>query len=252
MVRLALLAVALLPLEIAAVSQSEPEHVSRILTISLYAPFQAESAVHIVGFRHNEKEVWFDVSNTSDRTVTDVFVGIFDTAPVGCARQEMRSSGTVQRFPVRIAPHGLAIAARENAYFPGLVVRTARSLGVAHFHSQVWVMGVYFEDGSIWHGSEWPAEMSDLGPPYPASAFDPKLLETEPGTCSSSVEVVEALGRTNEVVFEAEGPGAPPERTGVTVPHLDYSCRFDGQKAICRLPLDGDQTARPGSPARKN
>ena len=251
MVRLALLTLTLAPLQVAVVAQSAPEHTSPILTISLYAPFQADSPVHIVGFRHNAKEVWFDVSNTSNKVVTDIFIGSFDTAPVACARQELRSSGTVQRFPVRIAPHELGIATRENAYYPELVVRTSRMLGVAHFHSQVAVMGIYFEDGSIWHGGEWPAEMSDLGPPYPASAFDPKLLETEPGTCSSFVEVVEALGRTNEVVFEAEGR-SPPEQTGVTVPHLNYSCRFDGPKAICRLPLDGDQIARPRSSARKN
>ena len=245
--RLCLLAAALLPLQIAVVAQQGPEHTTALLTISLYAPFQPGSPVHIVGFEHTEREIQFELSNASDRTVTGVIIESVARAPSGCAKEETGTiSNNAQRFQVRIAPHGLGVATRENAYFPKLVVYEARSLGAARLHAQVAVIGVYFEDGST-----WPVHFPPAGPSYASSLFDPRVVEAEPGTCINVAAVVEALGRTNEVVFEAEGP-SPPEQTGVTVPHLNYSCRFDGPKAICRLPLDGDQTARPRSSARKN
>ena len=241
MCRLALLALGLVPLQIAVVAQSEPEHPAPVLTISLYAPFQPDSPVHIVGLEHSDREIWFDLSNTSDKGVTDVILGNFDTAPVGCAKDEWRFSSTAQRFPVRIGPHGLGTATRENAHYPEFAVHSAIQLGAAHFHSQVWIEGIYFEDGS-----RWPVDMSDF--PYPCSTFDSKLVEAEPGTCRNFRAVLDALGRVNKVIFEPEGPEAPAEESsGVTVPHLRYSCRFEGTRSICRLPFDPDHLAQPPS-----
>lgn len=236
-----ILALLLGPLLGAAPVESDPGAVS-VINFSFYAPPQKDPPVHIEGFGHTDSEIQFVLSNASEKSVVGVLIGRTETAPPGCATEPTKGRlGTsilsAGHFQVSISPHGKALLSGDQVHYPKTAVHAAQDLGAAYMQIQFGVTGVFFEDGTT-----WPEKID--GHYYP-DPFDPKLVEAEAGKCADVAAVVNALESIKQVVFEpgrptvsnGEGEGAPP--------HLRFSCRLEGPKAVCRLPME---TARKPEP----
>jgi hypothetical protein len=121
------------------------------------------------------------------------------------------------------------------------MVYVARTAGSAYMQVQLGVVAVYFEDGST-----WPADWSAAGhPPSHPYAFDPLLIKAEGDKCADAAAVAAvatAMKSVKDVAFAEQEPQAlePKDRT-VLPPHLRFSCRLEGPKAICRMPLETDR-----------
>lgn len=209
-----------------------------VLTMSIDAPAQPDSPVHIIGFKNSRRELSFDLLNSSDKTVTSVILGNVSWIPSGCstANAEERSMSHT-RFPVRIGPHGSGAASSKYVHYPMVLISSARDLATAHLLTQFVVDAVYFEDGTTWPTALSSSVASELGP------FDP-LSEAETGKCADIGAVVDALRPIEEVTFDHEG-AAVGARGNPSRPHMRYSCSLEGPKAICHMPLDKDSSSAP-------
>ena len=229
-----------------------------ILAISLFAPQQKETPVHVVGFQNDRSDVQFVLLNESDKSVIGVALGFVYIAPLGCTPQPRAPDRTEDGysaggFPVRIAPHGQAVTTGVGApvigaatprtalfHYPKMIVHVAQSAAAASIQSQVGVIGVWFEDGST-----WPAHWPQSTPPNNQDLFfDRSLVEAEAGKCANVGAAENAIQSVKRVVFERESPQAI-EQDGdkSTPPHLRFRCSLEGPTAICRMPLETDHTA---------
>lgn len=232
-----------------------------IIRFSFYAPPQKAPPVHIVGFENDRSEVYPVLENTSDKTVVAVLVGIEHIVPAGCSLDANRGSVGFggAGFRLRIPAHHNAIATRAGIFlpeggkpeppaspqYPTWMVFDARRAAAAYMQVQFGVTGVYFEDGST-----WPEQIATG---YPLDPFDPSLVAAEAGKCSDVPAVVNALKLVKEVIFDHERPTISDQADEKTLPpHLRFSCSLEGPKAVCRLPLEQDQsTKKPESETSK-
>jgi len=160
---------------IEAVSATAP----LVLTISIYAPEQKASPVHIVGFRYKDDAIEIVLDNRSSKTVVGVEIVGTESAPSGCSPQVTQPSAETGggAGQVKIPPHRTAVTLPINSPFsPPSLVRAARDSQTAYLQIQAGLVKVDFEDGSTWS-------------PYteiPMTPFDPSLVEAEAGTCSNA------------------------------------------------------------------
>ena len=207
----------------------KPAHV---LTISIDAPAQPDSPVHITGFKHDERDLWFALSSGSEKTVTSVIFGSISWAPPSCAPENTRSPwiGHV-RYVVRMGPHGSGVAFSAHVHYPEHLVYNARTLvRTPYLLTQFVVDAVYFEDGTT-----WPASLSS--PESNRGPFNPR--QVEPEKCPDAAAVANELGPIREVTFDRESPeAANTDDEKSATPHLRFRCSLEGPKAICRMPLE--------------
>lgn len=147
-----------------------------VITVAVDAPLQPDSPVHVTGFQHDQREIWFTLLNSSEKTVTSVILGNASWAPSRCTMVGNKLSRSHVRFLVHVGPHGSGVASSGYVHYPSALVNNARMLKAACMLTQIVVDAVYFEDGTTWP----PALDSDL-----ASAkgpFDLEHHEAEAGT----------------------------------------------------------------------
>jgi hypothetical protein len=212
-----------------------------VLTISISAPFQPDSPVHIVGFKHDQRELWFELSNSSGKAVTSVVVGNAFWVPLSCATEEHRetiSSGHV-RFLVHIGSHGGGVAFSKYVHYPTHFVWDAKSLKAACMMAQMVLDKVYFEDGTTWPAGDLVVASNIPG--------DPAQPDPEVGIPIDVAGVINGLQSIENVVFDHKETSGPVDDKKGTFPHLQYTCTIEGPKAVCYMPLEGDNSVPPAS-----
>jgi len=201
------------------------------LSISIYAPVQNDSLLHIVGFRYDEHGVQFALSNASDKSIIGAAIVGFYLMPPGCppapGKLNLTSSGE-SVYRMRIDPRKRAFTPREDSFPVWALVGTASKMDVAHLQVQFGVVDVDFADGTKWRPHE----------ELPRTPFDPSLADADAGKCFAAAAVTKALSMIDGVTFDHgvekpsygkdEGEGAPPS--------LLFGCRLEVPKAVCSLP----------------
>ncbi len=247
---------------------------SPTIRFSLYAPEQKDSPVHIVGLEHDQSEIRFVLSNTSDKPVVAVITDSVEIVPRGCSEQPYTEPYRPVRdhsgsgFKVEIAPHAETIAARVGSLhkstlysgppypdLPKMLVKRAKSLraaslGVAYMQVQFGVTGVFFKDGTAWPSqiafmmrddyltsNPTPDQLVKAGAVSHPDPFDRSLMEADDRKCSDVAAVVSALESVKDIVFASESSDVSNrDDVAPTLPHLHFSCQLKGPKAVCRLP----------------
>jgi hypothetical protein len=140
--RIAILAV-LAQIPLLALGQTIGSDSVPVIHFSLYAPPQKDPPVHILGFEHDQKQIRFLVSNTSDKSVVKIIVGLVEIVPPGCSRapssETYRSvrDWTEGAFKVSAGPRGIGLASPrpEGTYWPAVIVDRAegRRLAICRF-----------------------------------------------------------------------------------------------------------------------
>jgi hypothetical protein len=245
-----------------------------VIRFSFYAPAQRESPVRIVRLEHDESEVRFVLSNASEKAVFAVVITHVDIVPRECTigpwsepYRAVKNFGATG-FRVNIKPRDQGIADRAGIimvgthatprypHYPKSVVNMAKHTHAAHIQVQLGVTGVVFADGTAWppeiaeflrNGVDLPDDASvpevtgtsvDLVFHH-SSPFDPSLVDADTGNCSDVTSAVDALELVTDVVFEHESQQiSNRDPIAGALPHLDFNCRLEGSKALCRLPLE--------------
>jgi hypothetical protein len=208
------------------------------ITISIYAPLQKGAPVHIVGLDYGEEKVRIVLTNVSDKAVADVVVVGQMVALPGCAAEPghvIDIGGTYVDHPLQIAPHGRVVTSPDNSPFgPGDLIVDTRQFDYRYAHVQVVVLEVDFADGTKWR---WKSGRSrdEVYPPV----LDEALLDADAGKCPDAAAVAQALGTFGgEMGYDRkmEKPSYTGDEGADVPPHLLFSCRLEGTKAICPSP----------------
>jgi len=216
-----------LALIMAGVSSSA--QVAPVINISIYAPIQADSPVHIVGFHYDEGSLELALSNGSDKAVAGIAVVGLEVVPPGCAVEPgklINVGGSVEAVP--IDPHERVVQSRDNSHLPAaLLVLEAKRLDAASLEFQVGVVEVDFADGTKW--TRRPRYLY-------RTPFDTSLANADSGICSDAATITKALKIVDGVGFD-RGIEKPSYKNdgGSAPPRLLFSCRLENSKAICPL-----------------
>jgi hypothetical protein len=240
--------------------------------------------VQIVGLQHDESEIRFLPSNTSEKSVVAVAISRVDLVPLGCSTEPRTGEYWPVKnfspvgFKLNIVPQGKGIAAKAGIqmigtprpspsypHLPTMVVDMAKWAKAGYVQVQFGITGVLFEDGTSWPAqiasflrddfdsfrTPSPDEVTTISALYHSHPFDPLLVEVEEGKCTDAATVASALQSMKEIVFDHESPEASdPDDDRNAPPHLRFSCSLEGPKAVCRLPLETDHSvAKPRSEA---
>ncbi|MGB6473195.1 MAG: hypothetical protein WBF04_03860 [Candidatus Sulfotelmatobacter sp.] len=231
-----------------------------------------------MGLEYDESEIRFVLSNASDKPVVAVIIGRVDIVPRGCTVKPWTEpyrpvkNFSADGFKVNIKPRDQGAAARAGIimigtappapgypHYPKREFHTARWAEAAYVEAQFGITGVFFADGTAWpaqiaflmhddfdpsHPS--PAEITSMSALHHADPFDRSLAEGDDAKCTDVVTVTNALDSVKEVVFEHEGPEVP-NRGDIAdaLPHLHFTCRLAGPKAICQLPVETNHRNEP-------
>ena len=204
------------------------------LSISIVAPMQDDSPVHVVGLRYQEGHVTVALLNASDKPIRAVAIVGLAIVPPKCASGPT-SLVDVGGYltPLRIESHEkVFMLPSADPVFPiGVLVSEARRLGAAVLHFQVGVVEVDFADGTKWRPHE----------ELPRAPFDSSLASADNGMCIDSAAVTaitKALEMTDGVRFDStvEKPSYEENDRGSATPRLDFRCRLEKSKAVCPLP----------------
>lgn len=248
---------------------------------AFYAPAQKDPPVRIVGFEHDQSEARLLLSNTSDKTVSAVFVGRVDIVPHGCAVESGAEGYSLTRghstigYELLIPPHGIGVAAKYGMvrmsgpdasgpgypHFPLAAFYSASRSKTSYLQVQFGITGVFFKDRTAWPANldnflrdfdgvrssvADKKRLSKLEHPEP---FDLVLADAEAGKCGDAIAVANALQSVKETIFEPETPGS--NKDDGLPPRLQFTCSLEGTKAICRLPAKTDSGVLRGQAPRK-
>jgi hypothetical protein len=200
------------------------------ISIFIYAPVQADSPLHVVGFQYDEGFIKLALLNASDKSIVGVEIIGLEQAPPGCAPEPRRVvdiGASVE--PLRIAPHERVVTSGRGDH-PGLsagnLVLEAQHWEAASLQLQVGVWEVDFADGTKWRPQR----------ELPRAPFDPSLVEADAGKCPGGVAATtKALTAVVGVKFDhsVERPSTGGENG--TLPRLVFSCSLEGSKAVCPI-----------------
>lgn len=248
---------------------------------AFYAPAQKDPPVRIVGFQNDQREAMLLLSNTSDRAVSAVFVGRVDIVPHGCAVESLTEGYSLTRsystigYELFIPPHGTALASKYGIvrmstpassgpgypHLPLAAFYSASRSKASYLQVQFGITAVRFEDGTAWPANlgnffrDFDAarpsvtdkeKLSKLEHPVP---FDLALADAEAGKCANVTAVANALQSVKETVFEPAVPEAHvSNKDNGLPPQLQFTCRLEGPKAICRMPMEKNAVAPASAP----
>lgn len=265
--RIATFALILAPILAGASDKASP---LPVLSITFYAPAQKDSPVRIIGFRHDESEIQFLLSNASDKEVAAVLIGRVDIAPRGCTPEPPSDdywpvkNVSAGGFKVAIGSHGNGVAARAGIFligtpppspgyphWPKQAVEIARWAKAEYMQVQLGITGVLFKDGTAWPAQiaflsggfdpfnpspDQTAAISSISHPGP---FDAALVEAEAKECAAVGPVASALEPVKQIIFDRESAEASDgDETASATPRLHFTCSLEGSKAVCRMPLE--------------
>lgn len=200
-----------------------------MVSISVNAPVQNDSPVHIVGLRYDEGFIELTLSNASEESVLGIAILGVQGAPPGCAAEPRRfvdSGGSAVSLP--IGPHKRVVISRLNNVIPGasVLVLDARHLAAASLQFQVGVVEVDFANGTKW--TRRPRYLY-------RTPFDSALLNSDAGKCPDAPVVTRRLARIDGVRFDrgVTAPSSQGDGEGGVQPRLFFSCSLEGSKALC-------------------
>jgi len=207
---------------------------SSAITISVYAPEQAESPLHVSKIQYNVDGVQMVVSNASGKDVVGVAILGVAGVPRGCKVNEhgyIGVGGSV--FPLTIRPHESALTSGNSSPFntASLVMAAKHSSAGGFLHVQVGIVEADFADGTKWIWKPNLRREEVFG-----ALFDPSLLDADGQTCTDISTMSKALEEFNGRVrydprFASPSPAGEDGATGL--PQVLFSCRFDGSEAVC-------------------
>ena len=209
--------------------------VSPVITISVYAPEQAESPLHILRIKYNVDGLQMLVSNASGKQVVGVAILGVTGVPRGCQVDEhalIGIGGSV--LPLTIRPRESALAEGNSSPSgpAGLVLDAKHSGADGFLHVQVGVVEVDFADGTKWILKPNLRREEVFG-----ALFDPSLVDADGRTCPDLARTSKALEEFNgRIRFDSRLAATQSSAGGDSatgLPQVRFSCTFNGSEAVC-------------------
>jgi len=201
-----------------------------VINISLLAPEQKDSPLHILSFEYKVDSLQIVLSNASSKSVVGAAIVGVMAVPPGCVTDATKSSGTGtiggSIYPLRIGPHETRVTAREGSPFgPAGLIMFARDFSAGgYLQVQVRVLEVDFADGTRWREDKSQA------------LFDSSVVEADSGKCPNADRVAKALTYIKQVKFDLNlerEKSADGDSRGGGIPRLSFACTLEGTKAVC-------------------